>query len=959
MRGNPAFGRWVRARRATRDLTQDALAREVGCARSTIKKIEIGALRPSRQVAALLADRLGVPPEEREAWMHAARSSAELPAPLPVRAPAAVLPAPLPLLGRADDLAELCDELRRPEVRLLTLTGPPGVGKTRLAIAAAREIAPAFTEDVYAVALAAVHDAAAAATAIGMALGVRETAGASPVDALVALLGERRLLLLLDNLEQVEGIAPLVAHILAYAPQVVILATSRVALALSGEHLFPVPPLALPAARDAAPEALAGNPAVALFVQRARAVRRSFEITDENGAIVAEICRRLDGLPLAIEIAASRIAIRSPRELLTDLAEPLPVLQRGAPDLPARQRSLRAAIAWSVHLLDTEERQFLFALGIFAGGFTLDAAAALHDGRDALQHCANWLQSLVAASLVQATEQPDGSMRFHLLEVIRAYALEQLATGGAHDLHRRHAIFYCELAQRAARQLRSADQPAWLVRLDAEHDNMRAALEWALAHPAVSKERTIGARLAIALWYYWFLRGRLSDAQHWLATAGASGAPPQLRAEALVYSGVIRYYSGGYAPVGNAPLDGLLLAREHADRRVAALGYATFGSAAADGVTVAALAHECGDPWVEACALAEISVRDTNPQRRAADTARGLALARATGDRWLIARLLWALGMAVLDCGRTRAAEQYLAESMQLQREIGNLLGVAYALLGLAIAAMFRADIARAREYQEERLAIEQRLGNTAGVAHALGGISELAIIEGNLAAADRLLHQSKALYAELGDEQGAIRAEIMLARATLARGKYRAAETRLRSALERAQESDYHIGVLFATELLATAAMARGANERAQALVDQAAVLSEAGGNIYNIATQLRVQGELHYRRGRPAEAIHTLQRCVAQYRTTGNRIELARAQEALGRALLAAGDHARAARQLRAALACFQKLRAHSWAAGVLEALAAAADATGRPAEAARCREEAATLRARHSTPQHMADD
>jgi len=383
-----SFGRWLRARRRALDLTQDNLARQVGCAIITIQKLEADERRPSRQLAERLADTLMVAPDERAALISLARAEpyrdpapAEAPESLlraPERPPAN-LPTPLTrLIGRKQDLAAVRNALLRSETRLLTLLGPPGIGKTRLSIEVAREIQGAFGNGVSFVALAPIGEVALVLATIAQTLGVREIAGQPLLDTLKSALQAKRLLLLLDNFEHLLDAAPLVVELLEACPALKALVTSRTALHVRGERLYAVPPLLLPNLTQLpATVALARTPAVALFVERAQAVLPEFRLTAQNAAAVAAICVRLDGLPLAIELAATRIKLSSVEALLERLDRRLALLTAGALDMPIRQQTLRRAIDWSYDLLDAAEQTLLRRLGVFVGGCTLAAAAAV------------------------------------------------------------------------------------------------------------------------------------------------------------------------------------------------------------------------------------------------------------------------------------------------------------------------------------------------------------------------------------------------------------------------------------------------------------------------------------------------------------------------------------------------------------------------------------------------------
>ena len=422
---------------------------------------------------------------------------------------------PTPLVGREREVAEITDRVRSEEVRLLTLTGPGGTGKTRLALQAAADLLEEFEDGVFFVALATITDPELVPSTIAGPLGVKESAEQPLIESLKSYLQEKHLLLVLDNFEQVVQEAPVVGELVAACPKLKALATSRTPLRLYSEQEYPIPPLALPDPKLLPPvKVLTQYEAVRLFVERARAVKADFSVTNENAPAVAEICARLDGLPLAIELAGARIRMLSPQAMLTRLGNRLKLLKGGARDLPTRQQTLRGAIDWSYDLLEEEEKTLFGRLSVFSGGRTLEAIEEICDPEgdlDALEG----VESLLQKSLLRREEGVGGESRFVMLETVHEYARERLeASDEAEETRRLHAEYFLALAEEAEPELSGADQLACLERLEAEHDNLRAALSWSL-----EKEPETALRLAGALARFWEMRARFLEGSSWLEAA--------------------------------------------------------------------------------------------------------------------------------------------------------------------------------------------------------------------------------------------------------------------------------------------------------------------------------------------------------------------------------------------------------------------------------------------------------
>lgn len=730
-----SFGEWLKRQRSGRGLTQQQLAQQIGCAAITLRKIEAEERRPSAQIAERIAEIFNIPQNEKIAFLRFARGGSSA---LIIKHEAAPwsaspttsrsnLPASLTsFIGREQDIALVREYLANPDIRIITLIGPPGIGKTRLSIAAAHEALSDFADGAFFIALAPLEDSSLVTPTIVQTLGFSETELKSPLDRLKDGIGDKHMLLVLDNLEHIiEGAALLVSNLLSACPRLEILTTSREALRVPGEWLYSVPVLNIPQnvqLQSMDLDGISRYAALRLFAERARAVRSDFVLNAENIEAVCAICIQLDGLPLAIELIAARVRLMSPQGLLAKLNDQFVLSADGMRAVPARQKTLHNAINWSYNLLSQEEQNLFVGLSVFSGGFTIDAAEAIFSRTVTSKPISDLVASLLDKSLLHRTPGLQGESRFSMLVTIQQFSLDRLRHLGAEvEVRNLHRDYFLDLAEQADKQIHGPHQVEWLDRLEIEHDNYRAVLDWCITSGRIESALYLIGSFS-GLGRFWSVRNYLSEACNWFNKVRAS---PEVTLYPISYAMALNGMS--FIAALQSDHRSAIAMAEESQRISKSLG--------PDGELALA-----GALWASGLAAfwfgGDVAQAEVCYERAA-------AIYQARGTPWEQAFALLRLGVVAGHRKNYRKSLLLFEDSLGIFRELDDAFGLARVYGEISFLYVRQGDYDQARKVDEQALFYDKKLRFQHAVSRSLVSLATFSRIQGDYDQAAAYLEQA------------------------------------------------------------------------------------------------------------------------------------------------------------------------------------------------------------------------
>ncbi len=791
------FGTWLHHQRRILDLTQQTLADQAGCARITLRRIEADVLKPSKELALILLEKIGVPEHERSQWVAFARGLAGFPTKQIISSPSKPItniPAPITtFVGREKEQVEIINLIHKH--RLVTLTGSGGVGKTRLSLKVGGQVLGDYANGVWLAELASISDPTLLTQTIAKVFGLAIQSGIPILEILLNFLRAKTTLLILDNCEHLlDACAQLTDTLLKHCPNLKILATSREPMGITGEALYRVPSLELPDLQHIL-DHFKDYESVRLFVERAQLAQTDFSLTMEDASFVAQICSHLDGIPLALELAAAKVGSLSTKEIAEQLETSFNLLTGGSRTALPRQQTIRASLEWSWTLLSEEERVLMRQLSVFAGGWTLESAQAVSDGA-----VVGLMDSLVKKSLIALNQESGSERRYRFHEMIRQYAREKLVEAGEEEnIRMRHLAYFVKLAQQAEPELYRANQLYWWEKLSAEFDNIRAALEW-----AVKSDAKAGLQLMTDSWLFWVARSDRNEANRCLTQLLERHVEVDaLRVSALVLHTQMAVSVRDLTQANILASQALELARTLANKDMEAFGLLNMG-------VIAGFQSDFG----RSIPLLEQS----------------LEFSRELGNIFGQALALGALGAFSTDHERGKT---YLMESLTLYRVLGHLSGIAFVLKELANLEIWEGDFLQSAQRLEEARSIFHQLGDPSSEASVLQCYGRLAFAQGNYPLARTYYEESIVLGEMSGDYLDTQWTHANLAYATLKEGDVAQARRHFEISIQSFQEINNSIGVTFAIEGLASLHCNQNQPEHASRLIGWADATREKIGDL------------------------------------------------------------------------------------------------------------------------------